>query len=168
MVDFPGKLGLNPAPMSEHHSGRDEKGLTLSGRTMLRLLSEFGRLLSASMKIGNKPGYEVLQTPTIISEIRTLLWMASEIAKRVGPQEELEAYLAKHAKADEKVVLEGMSKAGTAFFEEALAYGGVSKCTICGKLMCPICQCCHNCEKREEHQVSSTPFDLSKGGGAPN
>lgn len=149
--------------MSEQQSGRDEKGLTISGRTMLRLLMEFGKTLLASRKLGNKPGYELLQSPTILLEIRALLWIASQMAKRVGSREEVEAYLKRHSEADEKTIIDGMAEAGKAILEDVLAHGGLKKCPSCDDMICPICQECHKCTKSTTHE-STTPFGFPNGG----
>jgi hypothetical protein len=149
--------------MSEQNPGRDEKGLTISGRTMLRILLEFARLLAASRKVGNKLTYEVLQTPTILVEIRALLWIASGMAKRLGSREEIEAYLAKHTEEDERIIRVGASEVEKTLMEEALIHGGVPKCPKCHEFTCPMCKECHSCEKRESH---SSPFDFPSGGAA--
>ena len=52
--------------MSDQPSSRDEKGLTLSGRTMLRILMEFGKALTASRKLGEDKGFELFQNPSIL------------------------------------------------------------------------------------------------------
>lgn len=153
--------------MSEQQSGRDEKGLTISGRTMLRLLMEFGNVLAASRKLGEKAGYELLQTPTILLEIRSILWIATQMAKRVGSREEIEAYLSKHSEADEKAMFDGMAEAGKAMLEEVLAHGGIPKCTSCGQIVCPICKECHSCTKNQDHDLVPNPFG-NPGSKAPN
>jgi hypothetical protein len=160
-------MRCNQVVMSDQPSGRDEKGLTISGRTMLRLLTEFGKVLAASRKLGDKSGYELLQTPTITLEIRSLLWIAMQMAKRIGSNEEVEAYLKKHSEADEKVIFDGMSETGKAILEEAMAHGGVPKCTSCGKVVCPICKECHSCTNNLGHDMIPNPFG-NPGSKAPN
>jgi len=108
--------------------------------------------------------YEVLQTPTILVEIRTLLWIASGMAKRLGSLVEVEDYLAEHAEEDERTVLAGTTELEKTLIAEALARSGVPRCPKCHEPTCPMCRECHSCEKRESH---SSPFDFS-GGGAAN
>lgn len=145
--------------MSEQKPGRDEKGLTISGRTMLRLLMEFGKALLASRKLGNQAGYELLQSPTILLEIRALLWIASQMAKRIGSKEEVESYLETHREEDEKAILDGMIEASRALLDDVLAHGGLKKCPSCSDLICPICQKCHKCTEGKDHGTLN-PFDF--------
>lgn len=143
--------------MSENHSGRDEKGLTISGRTMLRLLLEFSKALLASRKLGEKPGYELLQNPTILLEVRNLLWISSQMSKRIGSSEDVAAYLDKHKEADDKAILDGMAEAGRALLDEVISHSGLKRCSSCNELVCPICKECHNCNHSKDHEMSN-PF----------
>lgn len=152
--------------MSEQQSGRDEKGLTISGRTMLRLMMKFGKTLLDAQKLGSKAGFELLQTPTVLLEVRALIWIASQMAKRIGSREELSSYLKQHEEADEKSILDGMAEVDKALLDEVIAHGGLKKCTSCDGMVCPICQECHACNKGTTHETSN-PFGFP-GGGAPN
>lgn len=154
--------------MSEQQpSNRDEKGLTISGRTMLRILVEFSKTLAASRKLGEDKGLELLQNPAILLEIRSLLWIASQMASRIGGSKEVESYLSAHAEEDEKTVLDGMTETGRELLEDLLAQGGIPKCASCGHLVCPICRECHDCSKNRHHDLGHTPF-APPGKGAPN
>ena len=144
-------------------SSRDEKGLTLSGRTILRLLLQFSKLLAASNKLGGKAGYELLQSPLVLVELRSLLWIATEMGKRIGSIAEVEAYLNGHNETDETTLIEGMKQSGRELLEEVLEHSGLPKCTSCGKLMCPICRECHECSTDKNHKLTHTPFGTSGG-----
>lgn len=153
--------------MSDQPSSRDEKGLTLSGRTMLRILMEFGKALTASRKLGEDKGFELFQNPSILLEVRSLLWLAAEMAKRIGSVKDVEAYLSAHADEDEKTVLDGMKNMGLALVEEILTQGGIPKCTRCGQMVCPICRECHDCDKSKTHDLGHSSFGIPRK-GAPN
>ena len=147
-------------------SGRDEKGLTISGRTMLRILIEFGKTVAAAKQLGDDRNYELLQTPAVLLEIRSLLWVASEMAKRIGNLDTVDAYLKAHSEEDEKSIRDGMAQTGRALMEEMLAQGGIPKCEKCDRIVCPICRECHICgDKGKPHE--HTPF-APTGRGAPN
>jgi len=149
-------------------SGRDEKGLTLSGRVILRILMEFGKTVAAAKQLGDDRDYELLQTPTVLLEIRSLLWIATEMAKRIGSLDAVDAYLQLHSEEDEKAIREGMAQTGRALMEEVLSQGGIPKCEKCGRIVCPICRECHICgEKSQTHDFAHTPFK-TPGSGAPN
>lgn len=143
--------------MSENQSGRDEKGLTLSSRTMLRLLVQFTKLLAASNKLGDPGGYELLQSPLAVVELRSLLWIATEMGKRIGSISEVEAYLATHAQEDEKVINEGLIQSNRSILEEVLENSDLQKCEKCGSPRCLTCQECHNCESELDSAPKHTP-----------
>lgn len=148
--------------MSEQQpSGKDEKGLTLSGRTMLRIMVEFNKVLSASREIGDKHGFELIQTPTVLVEIRSLLWIAHEMAKRLGGPSVVDPYLQAHAEEDKRAVRDGMKETGKELIDEMLAMAGIPKCPKCDHLICPICRECHTCEKDETHGHEHSVFGVT-------
>lgn len=143
-------------------ANRDEKGLTLSGRVMLRLMFALGDNLQATRKLGEQVHwYELVNDPKVILEIRTLLWMASSMARRIGGHDEVLAYIRAHEDADEKAVLDGM-KEDSAQLVTLLKAGGIPSCSKCGKTVCPLCGECHGCDE----SAKDKPHDIfSTGGG---
>ena len=148
--------------MSEQQqpSGKDEKGLTLSGRTILRIMIEFNKVLSASRQIGDNKGFELIQTPTVLLELKSLLWIAQEMAKRIGDVQTVETYLKAHFDEDRKVVREGLRESGKELVDELLAMAGIPKCQTCGHLVCPICNVCHNCDRDKSHGFDHSMMGL--------
>ena len=138
---------------------------------MLRILTEFGKVLTASKKMGeDKSLGQLLDNPMILLEVRSLLWVATEMAKRIGNLSEVEAYLNSHAEEDEKSILEGMKDAGRAMLEDILSQGGIPKCASCGNIKCPICRECHKCggDSKRDHEVMHSPFGGAPSKGEPN
>lgn len=122
----------------------DEKGLTLSGRTILRLFHEFDRALKAAKRVGEDGSFDLLLHPTMLVEIKALFWIAHEMNKRIGKDEEVQAYLRAHEAEDVKNVEDGiqgeiMDRLGASLF---------GACERCKKPMCPNCRRCHACENK--------------------
>ncbi len=123
----------------------DEKGLTLSGRTILRMFHEFNRALDASKRVGEDNGFEMLLHPTILVEIKALLWIAHEMSKRIGKDVEVLAYLREDEADDVKTVENGVVEETNGLIEKlgAALFGACEKCK---KMKCPSCRRCHKCE----------------------
>lgn len=123
----------------------DEKGLTLSGRTILRLFHEFNRALVAGKRVGDDSGFEMLLHPTILVEIKALFWIAHEMSKRLGKDTEVQAYLREHEAEDVKTVEDGIIEEAHGLIDKlgAALFGACEKCK---KMKCPSCRRCHACE----------------------
>lgn len=129
---------------------------------------EFGKTVAAAKQLGDDRDYELLQTPTVLLEVRSLLWIATEMAKRIGNLDAVDAYLQVHSEEDAKSIREGMAQTGRALMDELLAQGGIPKCAKCDRIVCPICRECHICgDKSQPHDFVHPPFK-APGSGAPN
>jgi len=127
----------------------DEKGLTLSGRTILRLFHEFNRALAAGKRVGDDSGFEMLLHPTMLVEIKALLWIAHGMNQRIGKDTEVQAYLREHEAEDVKTIEEGIGGDATAgLIDKLTAIFGV--CEKCKKMKCPVCRRCHACDGKTE------------------
>jgi hypothetical protein len=129
---------------------------------------EFGKTVAAAKQLGDDRSYELLQTPAVLLEIRSLLWIATEMVKRIGSLDAVDAYLKAHSEEDDKSIREGMAQTGRALMEEVLAQGGIPKCEKCDRVVCPICRECHACgDKSQPHDFGHIPFAPPRK-GAPN
>lgn len=131
-------------------AARDEKGLTMGHRAMLRLLMVYNQAGSSAAKIGDCTdiGY-LLGTPMVASAVQDLLVFSTEVAKKIGTPEQLAAYLNSHALED------------NAFFEKQrkthydTACDG-PPCEVCRELTCKVCSSCHSCDARDSQPAPSS------------
>jgi len=131
-------------------TGRDEKGLTMGHRAMLRLLMVYNQVGSAASKIGDCTdiGY-LLGTPMVASAVQDLLVFSTEVAKKIGTPEELAAYLNDHASEDnaffekQRKTHYDANKRSVAEKLHDLVDG--PPCEVCGETTCKVCDSCHSC-----------------------
>jgi hypothetical protein len=143
-------------------ANRDEKGLTLSGRVMLRLMFAIGANLMATRKLGEQTHWDqMVNDPKVLLEIRTLLWMASRMAERIGNFDEVLTYINSHESEDEQAILDGMKEDSRKIIESLLKAGGVPSCPKCNKTVCPVCRECHDCDE----SANKRPHDIFSGEG---
>lgn len=133
--------------MDEPKKKVDEKGLTLSGRTILRLYHEFDRALRASKRVGEEITFDLILHPTMLVEIKALLWIAHEMSKRVGKDEDVQAYLRAHEAEDVKIVEDGIESDAAGIIDR-LGASLFGVCEKCKKMLCPNCRRCHACASK--------------------
>lgn len=143
-------------------SKRDEKGLTLSGRALIRLVTEFVRVERAYNKLSTETSLsEIISQPTVAVRVGDLLILAREMAERIGSEEEIAAYLREHEAEDDAWFREQSEQKQTQTVEQqkhallneiekALMNG--PPCAACGKPTCVACDQCHHCavQRRKE------------------
>lgn len=143
----------------EKKSARDEKGLTLGGRTMLRIYLEFGRISTAAARLGERiPLEEILVQRTMMVEVLDLLMLASGMGQKLGSVEDVRRYLEQHRDEDDKSMSElrkGLHEKHGAklapllgqVVDQMLARG--DPCEVCGQKKCVSCHECHACAERK-------------------
>lgn len=146
-------------------SGRDEKGLTLSGRALLRLFVEFKRterFLNRMNVDTNIP--EMISESAVAVRVADLLVLAKEMSKRIGSDEEMETYLRsrededddwfrKNTAEERKQVTKKQQHALVAEIEEALLSG--PPCAVCHKPKCVACDECHHCANKKRREKAN-------------
>jgi hypothetical protein len=142
--------------------GRDEKGLTLGHRSMLRLLVVFNQTGTAAAKVDDTTdiGY-LLGTPLVASAVQDLLVFATALGEKIGSPEKIAAYLNMHAAEDnaffEKQRADHYAAAKAAKHAELLddlkAVLDGPPCDECEQPTCNVCKGCHSCDSGEEEKT---------------
>lgn len=133
---------------------RDDKGLTLGSRTMLRLYLEFTRTERAMNRTGDRPEGmgDVVRNPNVVAAIGDLLVVASEMGKKIGTEREVAAYLLEHEEEDNQWFNDNAPDEPEPPFvthiKEMLMSG--APCPKCGEPTCRACKECHQCDKPKE------------------
>ena len=128
-------------------SKRDEQGLTLSGRTIIRLALESNRIFGALDEINEaKSLRRIAENPFALVILRRLLWLGVQMIDRIG-SEKVEAYVKSHEKADNEAVEAEIKEFGEGLLSKLFPK---SKCERCGNQKCLAHQTCHHCEDSKE------------------
>jgi hypothetical protein len=146
--------------MSElEKSKRDEKGLTLGHRVLLRIVVEFNRALNATMRIGDPPNLrEVMDNPIILDRVFQAVTFGLMLGKKLGTFKEVEEYLRKYDDEDSQFLREEQSSTIQSMLETTatnLAHDILMQgtdCETCGEKTCLSCKTCHSCEQKKEVQ----------------
>lgn len=138
---------------------RDEQGLTMGHRSMLRLLVVFNQTGQAAAKIDDSTdiGY-ILGTPMVASAIQDILVFATALGEKIGQPEKIAAYLNNHALEDnaffEKQRAEHYAAMQAAKHAEMLkemkAVLDGPPCDECENPTCNICKSCHVCSDDDD------------------
>ncbi len=141
---------------------RDEKGLTLGMRLMLRAAVEQQRILrSASLLRSDTSLANILAQETMMDVLDDLLFFATQMGEKLGDVSVVKAHLAVHEEDDEKQLIEireanhrkkqeeyaKRSGAGgllSALVAARAASGSPGACDVCGRPLCADCGHCHH------------------------
>jgi hypothetical protein len=144
---------------------RDEKGLTVGNRLLLRAVLEERRIVMAAGRMsGDTSLYNSLTQDTLVDCLDDLLFYARLMGKRLGHPDELAEHLRKSEKADLAELrrmrdeIQETRQVERAEFMMGVAPLGTftggsaqqANCDVCGKPTCPSCGGCH-----EEHQKTN-------------
>lgn len=157
------------AETTESFKKRDEKGLTLGSRLMLRAMMEHQRILrSASLLRSDTSLTNVLTQETMMDVIDDLLFFARQVGEKAGTVSEVKAYLLAHEEEDTETLRalreEDNRKLHEEYAKRAVGAGtgilGVlaasarqspsAACDVCGEPKCPSCGGCHHDHKKSE------------------
>lgn len=146
--------------------GRDELGLTLSTRQILRIMMEYGRIAIAAGKTGQSTHLaEIAANPTMTLEILNLLVLAHGVGRKIGKPTDVTSYLRRHEDEDLETLEtlkrefagEYKNKTTAVDLIESLLkmkLDGGGPCEVCGETKCQSCGQCHDCAKRKDHPLN--------------
>ena len=130
-------------------SNRDEHGLTLSGRAILRLLIEVEETTDALRDLGAPSGLsESIRNPKVIRHLKTLIWLAVKMVEKIDKgKDPIVAYLKSHEKEDAKTIDDDIKETVPRILKDILK--DVMKCEKCGDSMCVTHRVCHHCDDQK-------------------
>lgn len=125
--------------------GRDERGLTLSLRTLLRFHLELHAAFAAGARIGEVLSFkEALLSPLVMEQAAYLNTVAEGVLRKFADDEEK---LLDHLDAMAESDLEAL---------DSLLQKTAASCGTCGRAFCPDCKVCHSCEGGEHEGGDET------------
>lgn len=133
---------------------RDEKGLTVGNRLLLRAVLEERRIVMAAGRMGGDTSfYNSLEQDTLVDLLDDLMFYARLMGERLGAPDELIEHLRKSEKADleelRRLRDETHDKINqtrdelTQMRDRLISGMRPATCDLCGKPMCPSCGSCH-------------------------
>lgn len=154
---------------------RDEHGLTLSGRLILRITSNFQRYVGAVDNPGKEAIVEFFKQPIVHSDMLDLLFIGTRMAERIGSIYDVTKYLTGHEEQDDKTI-ETMHEAQDKKLQQkdsdATEHGNhdplaaflikrvedVGNCQRCGGRNCISCGDCHRCQGQVQKPQTKQPL----------
>lgn len=147
---------------------RDEKGLTLGSRLMLRAMMEHQRIFRAASLLRSDTSLaNVLTQETMMDVVDDLLFFARQVGEKIGNVPDVKAYLLAHEEEDTET-LRSLREDDNKKMQEEYAKRTVSMgtgvlgalvasaratsatCDVCGQPKCPGCGGCHHDHKKAE------------------
>jgi hypothetical protein len=134
---------------------RDEKGLTLGSRLVLRLMIEYNRVMDAAHAVnGDTSMHNVFVQETMIDIIADVIFYGSCIGERLGSVSEVKAYNARHEDEDTEMLdklreelrakVREQARQNQTSFLKAVTESIEKKCGVCGAVLCNQCGACHH------------------------
>jgi len=141
---------------------RDEQGLTMGHRAMLRLLVVFNQTGQAAAKLDDTTdlGY-LLGTPLVASAVQDLLVFATALADKIGTPEVIAAYLNLHAAEDNAFFVKQRDEHYAARkaekHQELMAeFHEMMKGPPCDDCKAPTCRGCGQCHACQDSTTEPT------------